>query len=56
MAGAHIHQVTKEEYTRVGSTALGAQLAAELAAKARAMMGGRVLGVPQSLGLGLSQK
>lgn len=46
MAGAHIHQVTKEEYTRVGSTALGEQLAAELTAKARVMMGGGVLDEP----------
>lgn len=33
LAGAHLHMVTKEEYTRVGSAALVAQLAASLEAK-----------------------
>lgn len=35
MAGAHIHQVTKEEYQRVGSSALGQQLEAQLRAQGR---------------------
>ena len=35
MAGAQIHMVTKEEYTSVGSTALGLQLAEELRAQVR---------------------
>ena len=35
MAGAHIHMVTKEEYTRQGSVALGLQLAEELRAQVR---------------------
>ena len=33
--GAYVHQVTKEEYTRRGSVALGEQLAAELRAQVR---------------------
>mmetsp|Transcript_3974 Transcript_3974/g.11229 ORF Transcript_3974/g.11229 Transcript_3974/m.11229 type:complete len:423 (+) Transcript_3974:149-1417(+) len=35
LVGAHIHQVTKEEYTRVGSVALGEQLEADLRAQGR---------------------
>ena len=32
MAGAHVHLVTKEEYTRVGSVALGEKLEEQLRA------------------------
>ncbi|KAK9846169.1 hypothetical protein WJX84_000841 [Apatococcus fuscideae] len=35
MVGAHIHQVTKEEYTRLGSTPLGQQLEQKLRAEGR---------------------
>ena len=49
MAGANVHLVTKEEYTSVGSVALGERLAEQLRSQVRLLCSGAVPGAVMTL-------